>query len=77
MYVLMAVLAGLVDGGDRKIHEDLWDDTELDKVIQVVAECIHLGLRVNDLLYIETLCYGRDSFMFQQIHHVFQQNKHI
>ena len=70
------------EAGDRVVmgnHKTLFDDNKLKQVVDTVYLYISLGLRVDDLSYQELMSrkinYGRQLFIFQQVHHVFQSYK--
>jgi len=68
-----------VDNAKKDIDHDLFDDTELEEVVILIYRYSRFGLRIGDLSYRELMGrkinYARQFFMFQQIHHIFEDNK--
>jgi hypothetical protein len=56
---------------------NLFTQTKLEIIVKTIYEYIGLGLRVDDLSYQELMSrkinYGRQFFIFQQLHYVFQK----
>ena len=68
-----------VDNAKKDTDHDLFDDAELEELVIMINRYSRFGLRLGDLSYRELMGrkinYARQFFIFQQIHHIFEENK--